>query len=56
VDFAHEAVGDRFVEFEDAAGWFPVAVVGAADGEEAACVVEDGGGDADGVFGRLPGI
>jgi hypothetical protein len=53
VDLIHKAVGDRFVEFEDSARWLPVAVVGAADDQEAALVVEAGGGDADGVSGGL---
>jgi hypothetical protein len=54
-DFADEAVFDGFVEFEDAAGGFPASVIGAADDEEASLVVEDRGGDADGVSRRLLG-
>lgn len=52
-DFAADAFFEGFVEFEDAAGWFPFVVVAAADDEDAVLVVDDDSGDADGMLRRL---
>lgn len=50
-DLAGYAGGRGFVEFEDSAGEFPSAVVGAADGQESAVVPDYDPGDGDGVQG-----
>jgi hypothetical protein len=52
---ADEAGFDRLVELEDTARWFPRAVIGASNGEEASFVVDDRGGNADRVPGGLVG-
>ena len=49
-DLAADALFEGFVEFEDAAGWFPVIVVAAANDEDAVLVVDDDAGNADGVL------
>jgi hypothetical protein len=46
-DFAGQARVNVLVGFEDSAGGFPAAVVGALDDEESPLVVGDRGGDAD---------
>ena len=46
-DFAADAFLELLVEFEDAAGWFPVSVVAALDYEDLVSVVNDDSGDAD---------
>jgi hypothetical protein len=46
-DLAAQAIGDALAEFEDTAGWFPAAVVGALDEQGAAVVVGDDACDAD---------
>src|SRR5690606_31182099 len=53
LDLAAQPVLDGLVEFEDAAGKLPGAVVTALDDEDTALVVRDDCGHADGVAGRL---
>ena len=48
-DFAVHAVLELLAEFEDPAGWFPVAVVAALDHEDLSGVIDDDPGDTDGV-------
>lgn len=50
-DLADQALVDAFVELEDPAGWFPLAVVTPLNGEEPAVIADDRGGDAHGVAG-----
>ena len=46
-DLADQAGLDGLVEFEDAAGWLPVAVVAPPHGQELALLVDDRGSHAD---------
>jgi len=50
-DLAAQPVVDSLVEFQDAAGGFPVLVVAAADKQDSAVVVGNDTADADGVAG-----
>lgn len=50
-DLAAQPVFNGLAEFEDAAGWFPAAVVAALDGQGPVVVFADDGGDANAVPG-----
>ena len=42
---------ERLVQLEDAAGWLPLAVVAALNGQDALVLVDDDACDTDGVLG-----
>ena len=47
------AVLERLAQFQHAAGWLPLAVVSAPDGEHTVVLVEHDSCDADGVAGQV---
>lgn len=47
LNLAAHAAGDRLVQFEDASGRFPATIVGAADHQSTALLVEDDPGNTD---------